>query len=69
MKCSACHRRIRQPALTLAGMVFGPVCAQKVLVAAGQIEPRRERETPIHDRPSTAQRDSLTRDLFEGVCA
>lgn len=69
MKCSACHRRINQPALTLAGMVFGPVCAQKVLVAAGRIAPRQERRAPIHDHPSTAQRDELTRDLFEGVSA
>ena len=26
MKCSACHRPISTPSLTLAGMVFGPVC-------------------------------------------
>lgn len=69
MKCSACHRPITKPALTLAGMVFGPVCAQKVLEAAGQVAPRRQRETPIHERQSSVQRDELTRDLFEEATA
>jgi hypothetical protein len=46
-------------------MVFGPVCAQKVLEAAGQIAPRRQRETPIVDGRYAVVRDTSTRDLFE----
>lgn len=68
MKCSACHRSINKPALTLAGMVFGPVCAQKVLEAAGQIAPRRDSRAPSFD-PTTVHRDNQTRDLFEEATA
>lgn len=67
MRCARCGRLILHP-VDIAGAKFGPVCAQKVLVAAGRIAPR-EKRTPIHDHPSTAQRDEHTRDLFEGVSA
>ena len=59
MKCSACHRPISTPSLTLAGMVFGPVCARRVLFDAGQVlQPRTEKQ-------ETVTRDTLTPDLFD----
>jgi hypothetical protein len=59
VKCSACRRPIATPSLTLAGMVFGPVCARRVLFDAGQVlQPKIERQ-------DTVQRDTLTPDLFQ----
>lgn len=59
MKCSACRRPIATPSLTLAGMVFGPVCARRVLFDAGQVlQPKIERQ-------DTVQRDTLTPDFFQ----
>ena len=59
MKCSACNRPIATPSLTLAGMVFGPVCARRVLFDAGQVlQPKPERQDAV-------QRDTLTPDLFQ----
>ena len=59
MKCSACKRPIATPSLTLAGMVFGPVCARRVLFDAGQVlQPKIERQEAV-------QRDTLTPDLFQ----
>ena len=59
MKCAACRRPIATPSLTLAAMVFGPVCARRVLFDAGQVlQPKIERQ-------NTVQRDTLTPDLFQ----
>ena len=69
MKCAACHRPIAKPALVLAGMPFGPVCAQKVLAAAGQKFAERAQPRGTDHQPSTAQRDELTRDLFAEVAS
>lgn len=58
MKCTACRRQIATPALTLAGMVFGPVCAKRVLFDAEKlIEPQGIKRTEV-------VRDALTGDLF-----
>lgn len=58
MKCSACRRPIATPALTLAGMVFGPVCARRVLFEAGHVlQPRTERQDAVTS-------DQHTQDLF-----
>lgn len=58
MKCAACRRPIATPALTLAGMVFGPVCARRVLFEAGAVlQPRTERQDGV-------TRDQHTQDLF-----
>lgn len=58
MKCSACRRPIATPALTLAGMVFGPVCARRVLFEAGHVlQPKTQRQDAV-------TRDPLTQDLF-----
>ena len=59
MKCSACNRQISTPSLTLAGMVFGPLCDRRVLFDAGQVL------QPKIDRQEAVQRDTLTPDLFE----
>lgn len=66
MKCSACSRSIRKPALTLHGMAFGPVCARKVLAEAGQIVERRGARLAAGEQ-TAVHRDPLTKDLFEGV--
>lgn len=59
MKCASCNRPISTPALTLAGMVFGPVCARRVLFEAGKVlQPKTERQESVH-------RDPLTQDLFQ----
>ena len=62
MRCSACHRPIVRPALELAGKTFGPVCARKALVEAGQPQPRKAR-----GKLDAAQRDDRTLDMFEGA--
>ena len=59
MKCSACNRPIATPSLTLAGMVFGPVCARRVLFDAGQVLQSKP------ERQEAVQRDTLTQDLFQ----
>lgn len=58
-RCARCKRVTFSPAIVIGGQPFGPVCARK----AGLIEPKRRR------RASEAERDSRTRDLFEGVSA
>lgn len=61
MKCAACHRPIATPSLTLAGMVFGPVCARRVLFEAGHVM------QPSAERQHAVVRDQLTRDLFQAT--
>lgn len=68
MRCSSCGRHISKPALELAGAKFGPVCAQKVLQAAGQLAYRRASSAPSFD-PNAVHRDPCTRDLFEEATA
>lgn len=58
-RCARCERFTFSPAIVIGGQPFGPVCARK----AGLIEPKRR------GRASDAQRDTRTRDLFEGVSA
>lgn len=62
MKCSSCHRPILRPALELGGATYGPVCARKVLVAAGRMAPPKKR-APV----DPAHRDDRTVDMFEGA--
>lgn len=56
-RCARCERFTFRPAVVIGGRPFGPVCARK----AGLIEPKRRR------RASEAERDTRTRDLFEGA--
>ena len=56
-RCARCERFTFSPAIVIGGQPFGPVCARK----AGLIEPKRR------GRASEAERDTRTRDLFEGV--
>lgn len=56
-RCARCERFTFSPAVVIGGQPFGPVCARK----AGLIEPKRR------GRASDAQRDTRTRDLFEGA--
>ena len=58
-RCARCERFTFSPAIVIGGQPFGPVCARK----AGLIEPKRR------GRASEAERDSRTRDLFEGAPA
>jgi len=58
-RCARCKRVTLLPAVVIGAQPFGPVCARK----AGLIEPKRRR------RASEAERDSRTRDLFEGAPA
>ena len=58
-RCARCKRVTLLPAVVFGAQPFGPVCARK----AGLIEPKRRR------RASEAERDTRTRDLFEGVAA
>ena len=58
-RCARCGRVTFLPAVVIGGQPLGPVCARK----AGLIEPKRRR------RASEAERDSRTRDLFEGAPA
>lgn len=66
MKCAACHRPMLRPALVLAGVLLGPVCARRVREAASQLDgaarERRERRAL-----SEAVRDDRTADLFAEV--
>lgn len=57
-RCARCGRVTFSPAVVIGTQPFGPVCARK----AGLIEPKRRIR-----RASDAERDSRTRDLFEGV--
>jgi hypothetical protein len=66
--CSACKRPIRKPSLVLAGMVFGPVCAQRVRQEAGALLSPSD-SLAIRERHTDVVRDSLTRDLFPEVQA
>lgn len=61
MRCSACRRQMRKPALVFAGLSLGPTCARKVLEEAGKLPDRKPRAT------EAVVRDELTADLFEGV--
>ena len=56
-RCARCKRVTLLPAVVFGAQRFGRVCAKK----AGLIEPKRRR------RASEAERDSRTRDLFDGV--
>ena len=56
-RCARCERFTFSPAIVIGGQPFGPVCARK----AGLIEAKRRR------RASDAERDTRTKDLFEGV--
>ena len=59
-RCARCGRVTFLPAVVIGTQPFGPVCARK----AGLIEPKRRIR-----RASEAERDSRTRDLFEGAPA
>lgn len=59
-RCARCGRVTFSPAVVIGTQPFGPVCARK----AGLIEPKRRIR-----RASEAERDSRTRDLFEGAPA
>lgn len=56
-RCARCGRVTFRPAVVIGTQPFGRVCARK----AGLIEPKRRR------RASEAERDTRTRDLFDGV--
>ena len=56
-RCARCKRFTFSPAVVIGDRLFGRVCARK----AGLIEPKRRR------RASDAERDTRTKDLFEGV--
>lgn len=58
-RCARCGRVTFLPAVVIGNQPFGRVCARK----AGLIEPKRRR------RVSEVERDTRTRDLFEGVPA
>ena len=58
-RCARCGRVTFLPAVVIGNQPFGPVCARK----AGLIEPKRR------IRASDAQRDTRTRDLFDGAGA
>ena len=58
-RCARCGRVTFSPAVVIGTQPFGRVCARK----AGLIEPKRR------GRVSEAERDSRTRDLFEGATA
>ena len=58
-RCARCGRTTFLPAVFIGTQPFGRVCARK----AGLIEPKRRR------RASEAERDTCTRDLFEGAPA
>ena len=58
-RCARCGRVTFLPAVVIGGQPLGPVCARK----AGLIEPKRRR------RASEAERDTRTKDLFEGAPA
>ena len=57
-RCARCGRVTFLPAVVIGTQPFGRVCARK----AGLIEPKRRIR-----RASEAERDSRTRDLFDGV--
>ena len=59
-RCARCGRVTFSPAVVIGTQPFGPVCARK----AGLIEPKRRIR-----RASEAERDSRTRDFFEGAPA
>ena len=56
-RCARSGRVTVLPAVVIGTQPFGRVCARK----AGLIKPKRRR------RASDAERDSRTRDLFDGV--
>ena len=56
-RCARCGRVTFLPAVVIGTQPFGRVCARK----AGLIEPKRR------GRASEAERDTRTRDLFDGV--
>lgn len=56
-RCARCKRVTLLPAVVIGAQRFGRVCAKK----AGLIEPKPRR------RASDAERDTRTRDLFDGV--
>ena len=57
-RCARCGRVTFSPAVVIGAQPFGRVCARK----AGLIEPKRRIR-----RASEAERDTRTRDLFEGA--
>ncbi len=56
-RCARCKRVTLLPAVVIGAQRFGRVCAKK----AGLIESK------TRSRASEAERDTCTRDLFEGV--
>ena len=58
-RCARCGRVTFLPAVVIGTQPFGRVCARK----ARLLEPKRRR------RASEVERDTRTRDLFEGVAA
>lgn len=56
-RCARCGRATFSPAVVIGTQRFGRVCAKK----AGLIEAKTRR------RASDAERDTRTRDLFEGT--
>lgn len=56
-RCARCGRVTFLPAVVIGSQPFGRVCARKV----GLIGPKRR------GRASEAERDTRTRDLFEGA--
>lgn len=70
MKCAACNRPMLRPALVLAGMPLGPVCARKVREAASTLgSPRGAAKARERGQAVDVVRDEHTADLFEGVAA
>ncbi len=68
MKCSACHRPIKDNSPSLAGAPFGPVCFLRALAAAGhaaQVRNARQQRASHTD----VVRDTKTADLFDGAAA
>ena len=58
-RCARCGRVTFLPAVVIGSQRFGRACAKK----AGLIEPKTRR------RASEAERDTRTKDLFEGAPA
>lgn len=61
-RCARCGRFTFSPAVVIGGQPFGPICAIK----AGLVEVK-QRKPRLFDSHSHAQRDTRTRDLFEGA--
>ena len=62
LHCARCGRVTFRPAVVIGGQPFGRVCAIK----AGLVEVK-QRKPRLFDGHSHAERDTSTRDLFEGA--